>query len=69
MSVIILDDHRSHEAGPQRCRACAYEFVAVAPVTRARGGSECPRCGEFESFYLRTDGTIDDAEDRPRCLP
>lgn len=68
MSVIELDAFRPHEVGSARCRACKYEYGCVAPAKRVRGGMECPRCGEFECFYLREDGTIDDSEDRPRCL-
>lgn len=51
-AVVDLDDYRPHEAGTAECRACHYRHVQVIPVAREPGGSECPRCGEFEVFFV-----------------
>jgi hypothetical protein len=47
--VLNLGTQRPHLSGEAICKACDYEWVAVAPVGTIE--LECPECGTEKGLY------------------
>ena len=52
MTIISLDEHIPHIAGPVVCTRCLHNWVAVRPVDTVL--MECPACGASRGANLDT---------------
>lgn len=51
MTIISLDDHRPHMAGPVVCARCLHTWISVRPAGEL--DLECPACGAMAGADLQ----------------